>query len=172
MLTSWADELVRALPYPAYQLCTDDFTGRLANNTNLGAKGIIALEAFAQLCRLTGAATTDCDRYSKTANDYAQVWMHEARAGTAAPHYKMSYNPVADVNDSWSIKYNLLWQKLLKLDGPFPWSKVVPDEVRALASRRAGCTRGDYWRVGERGATRGDYWRVGGRGAREVITGE
>ena len=36
MLTRWADELVRTSEYPAEQLCTDDFTGRLANNTNLG----------------------------------------------------------------------------------------------------------------------------------------
>ena len=46
MLTTWADYLIESLPFPANQLCTDDFTGRLANNTNLAAKGIVALEAF------------------------------------------------------------------------------------------------------------------------------
>ena len=38
MLTTWADYLIASLPFPANQLCTDDFTGRLANNTNLAAK--------------------------------------------------------------------------------------------------------------------------------------
>ena len=46
LLASWADELVLSLPFPANQICTDDFTGPLANNTNLGAKGIVALTAF------------------------------------------------------------------------------------------------------------------------------
>eukprot|EP00965_Chrysotila_dentata_P038963 1294663-Pleurochrysis_carterae.AAC.1 len=27
LLTGWADELIVRLPYPANQLCTDDFTG-------------------------------------------------------------------------------------------------------------------------------------------------
>lgn len=53
LLTSWANYLNASLPFPANQLCTDDFTGssvsdycnltciigRLANNTNLAAKG-------------------------------------------------------------------------------------------------------------------------------------
>jgi len=39
------------------------------------------------------------------------------------------------VNDSWSIKYNLLWQKLLKLDGPFPWSTVALTEVSYYKSK-------------------------------------
>lgn len=234
MLTSWADELMRALPYPAYQICTDDFTGGLANNTNLGAKGIIALEVYAQLCHLTNSSAGACDRYSITAKEYAEVWMNESRTELPMPHYKMSCapsllpltptqpadpcrsptaslplasgsdpyaasfgirslptpsplshqpqrhsitttthpynhtsahistttpylhtsphlstplptpphlsphlspplhtvdNPVKGVTDSWSIKYNLLWQKLLKLDGPFPWATVAPTEV-------------------------------------------
>ena len=33
VLTRWADRLVSALPFPANQICTDDFTGALPNNT-------------------------------------------------------------------------------------------------------------------------------------------
>ena len=71
MLQRWADELVRTTEFPADQICTDDFTGRLANNTNLGAKGIVALEAFAQLCNLTGAgrAGTNCSFYSAAVSE-------------------------------------------------------------------------------------------------------
>ena len=109
MLTSWADELVRSLPFPANQICTDDFTGPLANNTNLGAKGIIALRAFGELCTLTGAgelataagSLTNCSHYVETAEKYAAVWREFAYEAKPAPHYKMSYNPVKGVNNSW-----------------------------------------------------------------------
>jgi len=52
------------------------------------------------------------------------VWQEYAYEASPQPHYKMSYNKVVGVTDSWSIKYNLMWQQLLKLDGPFPWDKV------------------------------------------------
>ena len=37
-LVRWADEVVNTSEFPAEQLCTDDFTGKLANNTNLGVR--------------------------------------------------------------------------------------------------------------------------------------
>ena len=40
----------------------------------------------------------------------------------------MSFNAIHRVDDSWSLKYNLLWQRLLRLDGPFP-DAVFRDEV-------------------------------------------
>ncbi len=84
----------------------------------------MALEAFAEMCRLTGDAATNCSHYTATAAAFAEVWQQEALATDPAPHYKMSYNTVPGVTDSWSIKYNLMWQKLLGLDGPFPWEQV------------------------------------------------
>ena len=134
VLRTWADELLVALPYPANQLCTDDFTGRLANNTNLGAKGIVALEAFAELCRLS-PKETNCESYSTTAKEYAQVWVDNSLALKPSSHYKMSYNPVKNVPDSWSIKYNLMWQKLLHLQGPFDYNNVVQDELKYYATK-------------------------------------
>jgi hypothetical protein len=41
----------------------------------------------------------------------------------------MSYNPVPGVTDSWSFKYNLLWQRLLELDGPFDFDKIAKIET-------------------------------------------
>ena len=49
LLKIWADYLVSTTFDPADQLCTDDFMGRSAHNSNLAIKGIIALGAYAQL---------------------------------------------------------------------------------------------------------------------------
>eukprot|EP01063_Lacrimia_lanifica_P036832 TRINITY_DN7406_c0_g1_i1.p2 TRINITY_DN7406_c0_g1~~TRINITY_DN7406_c0_g1_i1.p2 ORF type:complete len:792 (+),score=338.54 TRINITY_DN7406_c0_g1_i1:46-2421(+) len=133
MLKGWADELVRTTEFPANQICTDDFTGPLPNNTNLGAKGIVAIAAFAEICGTPGAGNDDgavaCGVYTDAAKQYAATWMKYARADGPMPHAKMSFNDVPGVEDSWSLKYNLLWQQLLGLDGPFPWAAVVEPEV-------------------------------------------
>lgn len=133
LLTRWADELGAKTQFPDSQICTDDFTGPLRNNTNLGAKGIVALQAFSRLCSLVRAAdpstVTDCHGYAAMAARYAQTWQRHAHTTAPAPHYKMSFNNVESVPDSWSLKYNLLWQKLLVLGGPFPWDEVVSQEL-------------------------------------------
>merc|ERR1719272_1569082 len=120
LLSSWADYLNASLPFPANQLCTDDFTGRLANNTNLAAKGIVALEAFSHICAAAGAGAS-CSKYSEAAHGFVATWTKEALEQDPAPHYKIAYN----FPNSYSIKYNLVWQKLLNFSGPFPWKEVV-----------------------------------------------
>jgi hypothetical protein len=136
LLQTWADELVRTAEFPAQQICTDDFEGPLPNNTNLGAKGILAIEAFAELCRTVGASIgTDCKHYSDIAAKYAQTWQEHAFTSTPKPHYKLSYNELPHIPDSWSLKYNLMWQKLLGLNGPFAWDKVVPAELSYYKSK-------------------------------------
>ena len=107
MLVGWADELASTVQYPANQICTDDFTGPLANNTNLGAKGVIALEAFAQLCVRAGAEAgggTNCSAYSRMAAEFAMTWQQHAYTDKPQPHYKMSFNDVPGIVDSWSLK--------------------------------------------------------------------
>jgi hypothetical protein len=108
MLVDWADELASTVQYPANQICTDDFTGPLANNTNLGAKGVIALEAFAQLCVRAGAGAgsgTNCSTYSHMAAKFAMTWQQHAYTEKPQPHYKMSFNDIPGIVDSWSLKY-------------------------------------------------------------------
>ena len=99
MLTNWAEYLISTLPYPAEQLCTDDFTGKLANNTNLAAKGIVALEAFSHLCTASGGS--GCARYSEAATGFVKTWIQEGLEQKPAPHYKIAYN----FPNSYSIKY-------------------------------------------------------------------
>jgi hypothetical protein len=132
LLVSWADYLMQTLPFPESQLCTDDFTGKLANNTNLAAKGIVALEAFAGLCdRVNTAndAVEDCSKYRDAARSFATTWKTYAWEDD---HFKIAY----DFNNSYSLKYNMVWQKLLGLDGPFDWDSIVPPEVAYYVSKR------------------------------------
>jgi len=117
LLTKWADYLMATLPFPENQLCTDDFMGAIPNNTNLAAKGIIALNAYAELCY---AATKDdaCrTRYGAAAKQFANTWLKEAMVQDPMPHTVLSFA----LKNTWSTKYNLLWQRLLGMgDAPFP----------------------------------------------------
>ena len=98
------------------------------NNTNLGAKGVIALEAFSRLCAIVHSAsepsvnesTTElgdvgnCTVFSTLAHRYARTWLEHAFTPVPQPHYKLSYNNLSLSDaDSWSIKYNLAWQRVL-----------------------------------------------------------
>jgi len=129
LLKSWADVLVTSLPFPQEQLCTDDFTGRLANNTNLAAKGIVALEAFAGLCNFVSHEGDECEKYRLAARNFSVTWQEYS---WERDHFKIAY----DFPNSYSIKYNMVWQKLLGLDGPFDWENIVPIEIDYYVSKR------------------------------------
>ena len=66
VLTKWADYLLAKGFDPEKQLCTDDFAGHLAHNTNLSIKAIEALAAFAQMAKDRGDHDTAA-KYEKAA---------------------------------------------------------------------------------------------------------
>lgn len=107
ILKQWADYLADVGYDPENQLCTDDFAGHLAHNCNLSLKAICGIAAFAQM--LEGAGIEGADTYRAFAKDMATRWEAEALDGD---HYKLAF----DQPGTWSIKYNLVWDKLLKLD--------------------------------------------------------
>ena len=105
-LKKWADYLVKIGYNPGCQLCTDDFAGHLAHNCNLGVKGIIAIGAFGDIlskCQEDGSV------YMEAAKKFAADWKKDAFAGD---HYAL----VFDNKDTWSIKYNLVMDRLLGLN--------------------------------------------------------
>jgi hypothetical protein len=114
-LEKWADYLKAKGFDPENQLCTDDFAGHLAHNVNLSAKAICGLGAFGKLCEMRGDKTKAAE-YSRIAKEFAARWVKEADSGD---HFRLAF----DKPDTWSQKYNLVWDRILALG-------LFPDEVK------------------------------------------
>jgi len=108
LLQQWASYLCEKGLDPENQLCTDDFAGHLAHNTNLSLKAILAIAAYAKLAGLVGKAD-EARQYRKAAEKMASCWLEMAEDGD---HYRLTF----DKPGTWSQKYNLVWDRLLGLD--------------------------------------------------------
>ncbi len=107
-ITKWAEYLETKGFDPEKQLCTDDFAGHLAHNTNLSIKAIEAIGAYGMLCEMRGDAQA-AGRYKKLATELAAKWIATANDGD---HYRL----VFDGAGTWSQKYNIVWDRLLGLN--------------------------------------------------------
>jgi hypothetical protein len=108
LLTRWAQYLRDKGFDPENQLSTDDFAGHLAHNVNLSAKAVIALGSFADLASLRGDKALAA-KYRTLAEQFAHDWMTKADAGD---HFRLAF----DQPDTWSQKYNLVWDRVLGLN--------------------------------------------------------
>jgi len=115
VLSQWADYLLHEGFDPGNQMNTDVFTGLSAHNTNLSIKAILGIASYARLADMldkNGIA----EKYSEEARLQALKWTKLADDGD---HYRFAFNQP----DTWSQKYNLAWDKIMKID-------VFPHEVR------------------------------------------
>lgn len=115
-LKTWREYLIRYGADPGEQLCTDDFAGHLSHNTNLSVKAIMGIEGYAQIAALAGEKN-EAKKYHKIAADMASDWEKRAKADD---HYQLVFGE--GKKDTWSLKYNLVWDKLWK-------SGLFSDEV-------------------------------------------
>ncbi len=103
-LDQWVQYLITYGADPGEQLCTDDFAGHLAHNTNLSVKAIMGIEAYSLLLEQMGDLAGR-EKYHAIAKNMAADW--ESRA-FAEDHYMLAFQSA----DTWSLKYNLVWDKI------------------------------------------------------------
>lgn len=105
LIEKWSKYLVEYGEDPEYQLCTDDFAGRLAHNCNLSLKAIMGLAAYAKILRALGRAG-DAEGVMQTAKAYADSFL------TRAKNDDGSFRLAFDRPGTFSLKYNAVWDKL------------------------------------------------------------
>lgn len=119
LMTGWVNYLLEYGYDPADQLCTDDFAGRLARNCNLSLKAILGIAAYADLSGDTS--------YMETARQWAKNWEKDAKADHIGTRLTF------DKGESWSMKYNIVWDNLLGY-GIFS-DEVKKNEIKVYAEK-------------------------------------
>ncbi|MGF7142935.1 hypothetical protein HNQ56_001357 [Anaerotaenia torta] len=105
LLRKWSEYLRETGMDPENQLCTDDFAGHLAHNCNLSIKAIMGITGFSILCHMKGDEE-EARVYHETAKAMAKRWI------TMAAREDGTYRLAFDREDSFSMKYNLVWDKV------------------------------------------------------------
>ena len=118
-MTKWANYLVENGKDPANQLCTDDFMGHSARNTNLAAKAIMGVMSYSEILRMLGE-NTKANEYKAKALDMVSFWKQTALSNSGGKHYLLNFGANAD---TWSTKYNLVWDKI--------WGWDIMEDVRS-----------------------------------------
>lgn len=108
VLTTWTDYLVKEGLDPENQLCTDDFAGHFAHNANLSIKAIMGIASYGYLADMLNKKEIAV-KYTNIAKEMALEWIKMADDGD---HYRLTF----DKSGTWSQKYNLVWNKLMKFN--------------------------------------------------------
>ena len=107
-------------------MCTDDFAGHLAHNANLSIKAIIGIAGIWKVGEMLGDKE-QAVRYVSAAREMAEKWERMADDGD---HYRLTF----DRENTWSQKYNLVWDRVLGLH-IFP-DRIARKEVAFYLSRQ------------------------------------
>ena len=105
-LDKWVKYLIDNGRDPENQLCTDDFAGHLAHNCNLSLKAIMGIASYGII--LDGIGENG-EKYIELAREMAQDWLVRASSGDCT--FRLAF----DKEGSFSMKYNIVWDKILDL---------------------------------------------------------
>ena len=125
LLEAWVKYLIAHGDDPENQLCTDDFAGHLAHNCNLSLKAIMGIAGLGIIYKMLGR-TDDSAAMIEKARSMAEGWAERAANGDG------SYRLAFDCPGTWSMKYNIVWDKLFG-------TNIMPKSV--LASEFASYKR-------------------------------
>ena len=107
-LSRWADFLVEKGFDPESQENTDVFTGFSAHNSNLSIKAIQGIASYGRLADMLGKNEI-AQKYTSLARAMALKWVEQTDDGD---HYRFAF----DQPGTWSQKYNLVWDKIQKIN--------------------------------------------------------
>ncbi len=108
-LDKWSEYLIRYGLDPEHQICTDDFAGHLAHNVNLSIKAIMGIAGFSRILSRLGNAQK-AEKLMGIAKEYAASLVKNA--ANADGSYRLAY----DKPDTFSLKYNSVWDKIWKTE--------------------------------------------------------
>jgi hypothetical protein len=125
----WTGYLVKFSLEPHNQLCTDDFAGWLALQTNLALKGIIGIKAMSEMADLLDR-TGDAENYRNISDTYIEKWQ-EYGISRDGSHAKLAY----DWYGSWTTLYSLYADAVLCFHPSITNKTSAPaaDYVRPIA---------------------------------------
>lgn len=104
-LDKWNRYLVEFGEDPSNQLCTDDFAGHLAHNCNLSIKAIMGITGYAKILTRLGRKD-EAAKFTEIAKKYADSFI--SRAANSDGSFRLAY----DRPETFSLKYNAVWDKL------------------------------------------------------------
>ena len=136
LMKQWADYLVEYGYDPGNQLCTDDFAGHLAHNCNLSLKAILGIACYSML--------SGDKSYMDIARKYATQWENDAKSKNGATRLTF------DLEDGWSLKYNIVWDKMLGFNIFSDKIKKAEVELYKTKINRYGVpldSRSDYTKI-------------------------
>ncbi len=105
LLEQWVQYLLNNGADPENQLCTDDFAGHLAHNCNLSLKAIMGIAGLGIIYGMNGNVEEQ-RRCMNIAREMALDWADRAHNGDGS--YKLAF----DAESTFSMKYNIVWDKL------------------------------------------------------------
>lgn len=105
IVEQWVRYLLEYGMDPENQLCTDDFAGHLAHNCNLSLKAIMGIAGYSIILDMKGLKD-EAERYMTAAREMADNWVKNAANNDG------SFRLTFDRADTFSMKYNMIWDKI------------------------------------------------------------